>query len=109
MNQAISTDVQQVLTIIKWVVGLMVPVLTALCTTVVVLWKKLGEKSRKCDEDKDRLQKEWRDQIQAIAREHKAEMKEVWKKQTDLLVQVNRTIEYALKMPPERTTGGADG
>lgn len=102
MTEGVGAEVEQVLAIVKWVVGLMLPVLGALCATVAVLWKRLGEKTLRCEEDKDRLQREWREQLERLGQEHRAEMKAVWTRQTELLVQVNRTIEHALHLPPAR-------
>lgn len=92
-------------TLIKWAVP---PVIGGLCTAIVVLWFKLAEKSkeyakiyRQLEDEKDRIQREWREDVKRMSSEHREEQKGYLEKYISLLVQVKSTLDHILGRPPE--------
>lgn len=88
------------LTIAKWVIGLMVPILAGLGLAIRVLWHRLAERSREYaeviaqkDAEKDELQREWREAVERVAADHKAEMKELWARTDELAREIVQAVQ----------------
>ncbi len=70
-SAALSQDLQTILTIIKWVVGIITPIVTALSYACYKLWQRNNE----------------------MADKHGEELKELWKTTLDAFVEQGKVVE----------------
>ena len=98
------TDLEQVLMVAKWVVGICAPIVSAMAFAIYKLWHRGNEQADKHAERLELMDMRHSKEVKELGEKHAAELKEVWDTTRELTVDQGQIISRLTNK-----IGGSDG
>lgn len=92
----LNQELQTILTLVKWVVAILTPIVTALAFAVWKLWNQGREDRRLCEQELKEQGIKFAQTVVELQNKHEAEMKQCWQMTHDLAVEQGKVIERFL-------------